>query len=971
LLPIVKRDYKFNNYKLKTVSTFFLGETKDPLTAIDIFKAFSNRNSSPHGIEKLSECGKYCVQDGWLVLQLYHTLQLWIGLTEMANICHVPISYLFTKGQQIKIFSQVYQKCFRDHIMVESNVQHELLHRCQEYTGAFVFPPEPSLYDWVVPFDFSSLYPTIIIAYNIDYSTLVVDESTVDLRECHVLEWEDHVHCEHDPSSSTVRTNNNTTKKKTICQKYRYVFKKEPLGVIPALLQNLLQARADTRTQMKQLKYQDSLSSDMKKTLMTVYDKRQLAYKVSANSMYGGMGVQKGYLPFMPGAMSVTAMGRYNIQKAATFVQQKHQGRLIYGDSVVGETPITLKTPSSTTFQIHTIEELFSRLETEHGKYSYPEFKSHDTTLSCKEQVIPTEPLLVYADHGWTRIRRVIRHLTPKKIYRVITTTGIIDVTEDHSLISSNRQLKTPTSLSERESLLTYEYDTFWDQCTFPHDMIPLLHKIQIQKNGTIRTLFPWHTHTKECMLLFLFFQRRFPDLTIQIETSSSSLVFIPYVPTTSIRTPKGTTTTDERNQVLSIELLHTTTTQYVYDIETESGIFHAGIGNLIVKNTDSIYCHFKNHNDAFLTWKKAKEIESELIELFPKPMKLMFEEKIYKKFLILTKKRYMAYTCDQSGEIDSDLTIRGVLLARRDNCKWVRDVYELIVRAMMDGECELRIQHFIVDQILALFQWQPSSLKYFTITKLVNKCYKNKPLPIEEKKWKKRFEDLDLQPIPFPKDEKEVSRWNDYLMKEEEDASIPSKAIPRWLLSYMERSKPAHVQLAEKMKRRGHPVEAGSRIEYCIVTHPNDPKAKLYEKLEDPDYIMTNRDLLRLDRLYYLKLLQKPLDQLLDVVYRRKTFVQELYQLHLLKHKCMEELKTKYHYRPILLEGIDFESSTLSSSTTKTIHRQPLLLLKAIANTPSKSKPKIESEESKCKSKSKTKTKSKSMYDFYLQLQK
>ena len=40
LLPLVKRDYKFNNYKLKTISDFFLGETKDPLTPKGIFKCY-------------------------------------------------------------------------------------------------------------------------------------------------------------------------------------------------------------------------------------------------------------------------------------------------------------------------------------------------------------------------------------------------------------------------------------------------------------------------------------------------------------------------------------------------------------------------------------------------------------------------------------------------------------------------------------------------------------------------------------------------------------------------------------------------------------------------------------------------------------------------------------------------------------------------------------------------------------------
>ena len=68
-------------------------------------------------------------------------------------------------------------------------------------TGATVFPPKPGIYDKVVPFDFSSLYPTTIIAYNIDYSTLVRDDNIPD-DLCHIFEWEDHIGCMHDKENS-------------------------------------------------------------------------------------------------------------------------------------------------------------------------------------------------------------------------------------------------------------------------------------------------------------------------------------------------------------------------------------------------------------------------------------------------------------------------------------------------------------------------------------------------------------------------------------------------------------------------------------------------------------------------------------------------------------------------------------------------------------------------------------------------
>jgi len=330
LLPLVKRDYKFNDYKLKTVSTFFLGETKDPLDAKGIFNSYrKGMEGGQRGSDALGIVGKYCVQDSVLVTKLFHKIQTWVGLCEMAKTCNVPIFYLYTQGQQIKVFSQVYKKCMRNKIIVE----HEgyIPKDDEEYTGATVFPPVPGLYNKVIPFDFASLYPTTIIAYNIDYSTLVTDENIPD-DMCNIIEWEDHQGCEHDTTIRKTKTN------KLICAHRKYRFLKEPKGVMPALLEYLLDTRKKTKKKMKELKSElkrcnneDERISLEKK--IVVLDKRQLAYKVSANSMYGSMGVKRGYLPFLPGAMCTTARGRQSIELAANKIQTLYGGQLIYGDT--------------------------------------------------------------------------------------------------------------------------------------------------------------------------------------------------------------------------------------------------------------------------------------------------------------------------------------------------------------------------------------------------------------------------------------------------------------------------------------------------------------------------------------------------------------------------------------------------------------------------------------------------------------
>ena len=401
LLPLVKRDYKLDNYKLKTVSEYFLkNDTKADLSVSGIFKCFRigtkkelDGTYSRKAKKAIALCGKYCVQDSLLVVKLMKKMQTWVGLCEMAKTVNCSIFSLYTQGQQIKVFSQVYKYSTDNNIVVEKDGYQTK--DDERYVGAHVFPPVPGIYDRVIPFDFSSLYPTTIIAYNIDYSTLVTDDAYPDSK-CHVMRWEDHLGCEHDPKVirrlelskiimdekeeikklRTLRDAKGTIKKlreirgdektrkqalineinervenlkplveersnlvktitkNTMCAVRNYRFVKEPRGVLPTILQNLLDARKNTRTQIKN--YMKTMTDDNKNEinmLVSVLDKRQLAYKISANSMYGAMGVKKGYLPFMPGAMCTTYKGRCNIEIVAKTIPEKYGGQLVYGDT--------------------------------------------------------------------------------------------------------------------------------------------------------------------------------------------------------------------------------------------------------------------------------------------------------------------------------------------------------------------------------------------------------------------------------------------------------------------------------------------------------------------------------------------------------------------------------------------------------------------------------------------------------------
>ena len=164
----------------------------------------------------------------------------------MASVCNVSAFALYTQGQQIKVYSQLYRYCMYENIVVEKDGYS--VSENERYVGAMVFPPIPGKYSMVVPFDFASLYPTTIIAYNIDYHTWVPPGSDIPDSMCHVMEWEDHLGCCHDPKvirkmelnkyidSEKAKIKKIREKRNSCADKYR---KKELMDEINKLMEEL------------------------------------------------------------------------------------------------------------------------------------------------------------------------------------------------------------------------------------------------------------------------------------------------------------------------------------------------------------------------------------------------------------------------------------------------------------------------------------------------------------------------------------------------------------------------------------------------------------------------------------------------------------------------------------------------------------------------------------------------------------
>ena len=1078
LLPLIRRDFKFNSYSLKTVSEYFVGETKDPLGPKGIFKCFRigiQRNQDgtyeKRARKAMAIVGKYCVQDSALVCLIMEKLKTWVGLTEMAKTCRVSMFALYTQGQQIKVYSQLYDYCMKNDIVVEKDGYQ--VQENERYVGAKVFPPIPGRYQMVVPFDFASLYPTTIIAYNIDYHTWVPDDSNIPDSKCHVMEWHDHVGCEHDPkvirkkqltdyitveqekikklrekrnktSGALAKkelmneinelveqlkpyTNERAEISKTIakipmCEHRRYRFLKEPKGVVPTVIQNLLAARKHTRkVDMKKCKDEikrlqceecetDIDNSELIKeqeALIDVLDKRQLSYKVSCNSMYGIMGVRKGYLPFMPGAMCTTFMGRENIEVVATTIPEKYGGELVYGDTdtLIASTPVLILKNEKICYT--TLENLSS------GNW--------EKTVTGKELSSPIEGIKVWSDQGFTEIKYVMRHAIEKPLIKVTTHTGNVICTLDHSLLWENGQpalgseIKVTDKLCHRKlplpddtpkepaypnnltaekirsyiisdevyqglsANLAFVWGTFFadgscgsyqqksgmkhtwainkkdnillERCanilricepnlgfkildtlksSHANKLVPHInHEIEKESRGTIkayvekyRSLFYDDRNYKKVPDVVLnapysireaFFMgyyagdgsKKDPALTLtnKGEIGCAGLFFllrsIGYQVSINTRSDKpdtykltGSTPMQKfryhPNAVKKIEP-YQTEDMYIYDIETENHHFAAGIGEMVVHNSN--YIHFPHLQTAQETWDHALYVASEITKLFPSPIELEFEQEIYSFFFILSKKRYMYRKCLRDGIVDKKIGKKGVLLARRDNSKFVRDIYESVISKIADDEYRDDIIYYIIREINSLCS---GSKPYtdFVITKAVGNCGELHPEAFVNEKGIKKAK-LGDYTVPILSTNKE-ERNDQILKKGAENAK-----------EYYLMCLPAQVQLAERMKDRGQRVDAGTRLEY-IVTNPKEHTAKQYEKIEHMDYLAKHSHIIKIDYLYYLKQLVNPIDQLLDVAFGKDKdyklgMIMDQYKYRWKVHtKMLEELKSMT--KPVIL---------------------------------------------------------------------
>jgi DNA polymerase elongation subunit (family B) len=788
------------------------GLAKDDVSPKDIFR-MTNEGPSARAV-----IAKYCIQDCNLVQHLFSKVDVVTDLVEMAKLCSVPMSFLIFRGQGIKLTSYVAKKCR------EKGVLMPVINKGSKddgYEGAIVLEPKCGLYldNPIAVGDFASLYPSSMLSENLCPSSKVWTK-IYDLAGNLVTETgqkndqkNDHKSNEYlydnlpgyeyvDIRFDTYRyyRKNPKARAEKIKNGYKLCRFAQPLhiktatgtlglthsgvlekAIMPSILQELLKARKDTRKMI------EKTDDDFMKNVL---DKRQLAYKVTANSLYGQLGAKTSTFYEPDIAASTTATGRLLLTYAKRVVEECYgdatvdskyglintKAEYVYGDSVANYTPVYVK--HNNLIDILTIEELAVK----YGKNNWVkcvELGKQDKEF-CELNNVET-----WTEKGWTTLFRVIRHeLAPhKKMMRILTHTGCVDVTDDHSLVRADG-----TEISPKEVKIGSELLHF-----------PLLEKVE-QNNHNVFTSSHYKTMIEAAMYTN-YLNCNNINFRISIENDMSIIVI-----------PENNDLV--RNSIAIKKLHELEYSGYVYDLTTDNHHFAAGIGNMIVHNTDSVFFTFnlqdKETGDKIIG-PKALELSIEIakeachnVSKFLKQPHDFEYEKTFLPFCLLSKKRYVGilYEHDPNKGKRKEM---GIVLKRRDNAPIVKDVYGGVIDILMkDRDIKKALDY--VDKCLQELVDGTVPIDKLIITKSLRSFYKN----------------------------------------------------PQQI---------AHKVLADRIGARepGNKPTSGDRVPFVYIVNPNK-KALQGEKIETPTFIRDNK--LQIDYSFYItNQIMKPLLQLFGLV--------------------------------------------------------------------------------------------------------
>nr|QFG74744.1 MAG: DNA polymerase family B [Megaviridae environmental sample] len=829
--------------KIESNVTLFWSQAKDDVGPKDIFNYWMNGNADDRAI-----VAKYCIKDCRLVNLLVNKLEVVTKNIEMSNVCFVPLSFLFVRGQGIKGFSlctKVYQDegfvfpvlykqiKFKDNeegetisgeviysksqfnsegeitddpetlsIKLKSSSKTKIVERKSDkiiyqanggYEGAIVFEPEASVYHEALAVkDYASLYPSSIIQKNMSHETKVINEKYDNL-----------------PGVKYYNAEFKNEEGKLEYKRFAQVDGK--LGVVPQILSTLLSERKRVKKLMKKE------SDPFKKKIL---DAKQLALKITANSLYGCFGASVSSIKDKDIAACTTSTGR----EMLIFAKK-------YDEEIVPGILNGLKYA----YKMNDMETVKSILDKEHPNRTEEfETKIKDFVTNKLDKII-FQPIIRYGDTD-----SIFTCYRFRKSCKKVSDSSVLKLWKEMIAFS--------------ETLIGYfipiEFKSLWEECHQKYYRTELITDLSLPVYNNIPKIPESNKDTVSIDDAFVIFLTEYmEEIFIPWLWTLQDIYNKDYVVKENLNTNLNTHLYMKIDNLMN-KLFLLTDKHYIYDNDYSEeklnhyhNVIEPMIRNFIETRVKNYYIQpyytVTDDNKYKVNVKFYKEgekilnktnlilsvnmgvITGELVKSrLPFPHDLEYE-KTYWPFLILTKKRYVGnkyeFDCDKYKQ-----DFMGIVLKRRDNAPIVKEICNGIINCLLNHNDASKAVQYIIKCLDNMFN-NKYDIKYF----LTSKTLKMKS-------------------------------------------------------SYVDWTRIGHAVLADRIAQRspGNCPQSGDRIQYAAIKVANPEKKKMLQgdRIETPEHILSNN--LEIDyRFYVTNQIMKPSLQFLNLVIldAKKVFVDYL----------------------------------------------------------------------------------------------
>jgi len=273
------------SYRLDHIANVELGQKKLDHSEFETFKDFYTKDW-----QKFID---YNIRDVELVDQLEDKMKLIELCFTMAYDAKVNFNDVFF---QVRTWDAIiYNYLKKRNIVIPPKDRSE---KSDKFAGAYVKEPIPGKYDWVVSFDLNSLYPHLIMQYNISPETLLEERhpsATVERILTRKVEFDDY-------------------KDYAICPNGA-MYRKDVRGFLPELMEKMYNDRVIFKKKMLVAKqqYEKTKTKELEKEIARC-NNIQMAKKISLNSAYGAIGNQYFRYYKLANAEAITMSGQVSIR---------------------------------------------------------------------------------------------------------------------------------------------------------------------------------------------------------------------------------------------------------------------------------------------------------------------------------------------------------------------------------------------------------------------------------------------------------------------------------------------------------------------------------------------------------------------------------------------------------------------------------------------------------------------------------